>query len=279
MRCTPRNCCADFDPACKDIMPTLDLVVTKPTVTVTKDSTGKIISETVNADGSVYGFVNGLVKKWYVEWPDGSINVTAGNISRSDFLPGNYSIILTSINNPNCVFVFDFTIPDSKAFQVELYYYNEIYPAGVVPKYPPGSYPLYPSASFPYDYRNNDNKRLKTLYDPDTGLVTKGSVLQQTYVVVASGGTPPYFYKWRDFLDTNFIVPANINVNPPSLQPSNNPPSSRPPKINTPKSIDWANVGLLPKNGNGWITVDVSDSSNPVNTHTIWLYIKQDIFP
>lgn len=277
MRCTPKNCCPDFDPLCKDIMPTLDLVTTKPTPEL--DADGNVIGE--NQDGSVYGFVNGLVKKWFVEWEDGTVNITSGNISRSDLSSGKHTIVLTSLTNPNCIYVFDFEVPKFTAFQVELYYKDMVYPAGVVGKIPNGAYPTYPSAGFPYDYRWNDLKRIKTSYDPTTGTnTTKESPLKQCYVLTITGGTTPYTIKWRDYTDVGtppFVVPANINTSP-TLQPVTSG-NTRPPLITSDKTKTGVCVSLVPKNGNGWITVDVSDSSSPANSHTIWLYIKQDIFP
>lgn len=260
-----KQCCPNLTPQFDQIAPQIDFTVIKPT-------------STLNNDGAIHIRFTGLYSRYYITWSDmGEQFLISGSSVRNGLKPGVYTISISAINNPDCVWVYEFEVPRFEELDVELYYLNNL--TSPVPRMPLAGITTIPDNEKIYW---NDNKILKR--------GTSGQT--QCYEITITGGTPPYTIVWDDYLSYGGVVPGYLvgPSLPPPAQTTNSGTvnvngvllESRPPvvldkiAINNKTDVTEVCINLAVFNGNGWIRATVTDSNFPTQAaRTIWLYLKQ----
>lgn len=259
-----RSCCPSLNPDCNQVSPVIQTTINPPTGLFTDD-------------GIFTGTIVGLFTRFNVNWSDGVQQTVDGVIFRDDLAPGDYTIAVQSLVNPECIWNYEIRIPDFTEFFVELFYLNLFTtPVPVVPNAAP-----IPGIE-PENIRWNNDRIIGNNFDPNNQPFT----FNQCFQLVIQGGVPPYNIVWQDFQDPNYVLPPALNVAPTIQQPANpDDPQGpvRPPVLASPNGNEVMCFNLVPNNGNGWVNVTIQDSTVPAqggpNEVVFWLYLLENVLP
>lgn len=253
------SCCPEFWAECDELTPVMDVFTRAPTI--------------VNNNGSINITFRGLLSTFRVQLDNRPPITVIGQWVFDGLGSGTYSVKVSSLQNPKCVWTFAVRVPVFDELRLELYYRDFL--TTPVPKLPSNVFDTSNTTVFPDDYRSNSDR---VIIPGQNGIVPQNG-FNICFMLVIEGGEEPYNILWEDFRDYGFVPVQLITPITPAQALNNQLNNQRPPIINGVNGGRNMCYNLTPNNGNGWGRVTVTDSAVVPATKIIWIYIREAVLP